>query len=491
MTINDILRGLPVEQLTVSQSAALDAEVAGVTQDSRLVKSGFVFVAIAGTAQDGHDYLAQALKQGAVAVVHSKEFAGEAGVKIRVEDARKTLARLAARFYGDPSRSMRVVGITGTNGKTTTSYLVESILKADGRSVGVLGTVNYRYAGVRFPAENTTPESVDVQRMLAAMKAAGVTDVVMEVSSHALTMERVAAVDFDVAAFTNLTQDHLDYHASLEAYFNAKKTLFHTFLPQGSKKKYAVLNTASDWSRRIDVPSSVTTVSVGGEGSDIACESVRMDAAGMTMTLKAKGEGRPVEVQSPLLGRFNLENILVAIGVARALGVPWESVKNGIRRSPQIPGRLERIENARGVHVFVDFAHTPDALARVGEELRRLASRRIITVFGCGGDRDRTKRPLMAAEAEKFSDVVIVTSDNPRTEDPEAILDDVMKGFRENKALRVADRREALRQAVGLARKDDMILVAGKGHEDYQIVGKTKNHFSDQEVLKEFLKEAA
>ncbi|QQR81501.1 MAG: UDP-N-acetylmuramoyl-L-alanyl-D-glutamate--2,6-diaminopimelate ligase [Deltaproteobacteria bacterium] len=490
MILENILQDLPVKQLVVSDPHSLQREVLGITQDSRLVRAGFIFVAIEGEAQDGHRYISQAIQQGAVAVVGSKDFQESLGVKVLVENARFSLAQLACRFYGNPSSAMRLIAVTGTNGKTTTSYLIESILKAAGRSVGVMGTVNYRYAGNSFVANNTTPESIDIQKMLADMKDAGVTDVVMEVSSHALTMNRVYGIDFDIAAFTNLTQDHLDYHQSLEKYFEAKRNLFTDFLPKGVKKKFAVLNIESPWASKINPPPLVEIVSVGLKGATISCEESILDEEGIRAKIKSKNHS--FEVQVPLLGRFNLENILVSIGVAQALGMSAENIQRGLKDMPQVPGRLERIDNNRNLHVFVDFAHTPDALARVGEELRSLATQRLITVFGCGGDRDKTKRPLMAAEAEKFSDMVIITSDNPRTENPESILNDVMKGFsKKENVFKISDRREALSQAVSIAKGGDMILVAGKGHEDYQIIGKTKIHFSDQEVLRDLLKEAA
>jgi len=470
-------------------------KIRGVTQDSRKVGKGFLFVAIPGEKLDGHDFVADAVKRGAVAAVVKRKTSPEGSVpQFVVADPRAALADLAARFYGEPSLKMRVAGVTGTNGKTSVTYLAESILKAAGRKPAVLGTVSYRYGDQSLQAPHTTPESVDLQELFARMLEAGVTDVVMEVSSHALAMERVRGVHFDVAAFTNLTQDHLDYHESLEDYFEAKKTLFTRFLSASLKdKRSAVVNLDDPRGSKIvrGLPKSVERATVSVEGvSDVSCRSRRLNEDGIEAEVVCGG--RVLAIRSPLIGEHNLQNILVAIGVARGMGADDASVVKGIADLDCVPGRLERIANRRGLNVFVDYAHTPDAVARVAATLKGFAERkgkRLLTVFGCGGDRDRAKRPLMGREAGRFSDVAIVTSDNPRTEDPEAIIEEILPGLKDaglsdDRILRIVEREKALRKAVDLAKPGDFVLVAGKGHEDYQIVGAKKIPFSDQEILR-------
>lgn len=494
MNLQEMLKQIPTKKI-IGQTR--DILATGVTADSRQVKAGFVFVAISGIEQDGHHYISQAIGQGAVAVVVTQDSIQADVPVIVVEEGRRALAQLADSFYKSPSSRMRVVGITGTNGKTTTTYLVESILKAEGRSVGVIGTVNCRYGNHVIASTHTTPDAVDLQKILCEMDKHSVRDVVMEVSSHALSMDRVYGVDFDVVAFTNLTQDHLDYHQSIQNYFEAKKKLFTEVVSLGKKKKSAVIhvNGESDkWGKELVHASKARTLSVGVNSGDIFCEQWTLNAQGIRALIKH--EEKTFEITSPLLGQYNLENILVATGIACCLEISPEIIAQALKTAPQVPGRLERIENEKGIHIFVDYAHTPDALRRVGEQLKSLAQGKVITVFGCGGDRDKSKRSLMAEEAASFSDIVIVTSDNPRTENPEVILDDVMAGFEkvsfpQEKIYRLSSRREALKKAVLLAQRDDMLLVAGKGHEEYQIIGKEKFHFSDQEVLREILKDAA
>ncbi|HSA60525.1 MAG TPA: UDP-N-acetylmuramoyl-L-alanyl-D-glutamate--2,6-diaminopimelate ligase [bacterium] len=475
------------------------AKVRGVTQDSRKVEKGFLFVAIPGEKLDGHDFVADAVKQGAIAAVVRRNADPQGSVpQFVVADPRAALADLAARFYGEPSLKLRVAGVTGTNGKTSVTYLLESILNVAGRKPAVLGTVNYRYGGQVLPAPHTTPESVDLQALFARMVEEGVTDVVMEVSSHALAMERVRGVHFDVAAFTNLTQDHLDYHAGLDEYFEAKKTLFTRFLAASLKtSRSAVVNLDDPRGAKITrgLPKSVERATVSVEGpADVFCRSHRLSEEGIEAEVVCGGSA--LQVRSPLIGSYNLQNVLVAIGAARGLGVDDAAIVKGIAALGCVPGRLERIPNGRGLNVFVDYAHTPDAVGRVAATLKGLAEKkgkRLITVFGCGGDRDRSKRPLMGREAGRFSDFVIVTSDNPRTEEPEAIIDEILPGLKDvrfpaDRILRIVDREKALREAVRIAKAGDFVLVAGKGHEDYQIIGTKKFRFSDHEILRGILK---
>ena len=492
MMLNKLIQDIPVRDFQC-ELGELKVDIRGVTHDSRRVEKGFLFVAIEGEEQDGHRFIPDAIQRGAAAVVVSRPVEPPPKIpQLVVDDARRALAAISARFYEHPSLQLRVIGVTGTNGKTTLTYLLESILNEAGRRPAVLGTINYRFGGKTFPALNTTPESADLQELLSAMVRQGVTDLVMEVSSHALAMERVRGVHFDAALFTNLSQDHLDYHGNLEDYFRAKLKLFAEILPESAKReKFAVLNMEEERSETVLQQSSATRIRTGLTGPyEVSCRSFQLSEEGIQALVTVGTE--VLEVRSPLLGRFNLENILLAIGAAHALGVPKEAILTGLEKMQSVPGRLEKIPNRRGILVFVDYAHTPEALARVGENLRKLARGRVITVFGCGGDRDRSKRPLMGREAALFSDLVIVTSDNPRTENPEAIIDEILPGLEEvgypkNHLFRVTSREEALKKAVELAREGDLILAAGKGHEDYQIVGKKKFHFSDQEVLKRLL----
>lgn len=492
--LQELMKGIPVKRVEGGLGARVD--ISGLTQDSRKVEKGFLFVAIPGEKQDGHDFVSDAVKKGASAVVAVRRT--KAGVpEFIVKDSRAALADLASRFYGEPSLKMHVAGVTGTNGKTSVTYLLESILRAAGRKPAVLGTVNYRYGGKVYEAPHTTPESVDLQKLFSQMLAEGATDAVMEVSSHALAMDRVRGVHFDAAAFTNLTQDHLDYHASLDDYFEAKKKLFSRFLKDSHKdRRTAVLNIDDPRGRQLAKGGIRSldrmTVSVDGP-ADLTCRSYVLSEKGIEAELALVD--RVFSITSPLIGLHNLQNILVAAGLAFGLGVDTASVVKGIAALPCVPGRLERIENKRGVHAFVDYAHTPDAIARVAITLSEFAKKsggQLITVFGCGGDRDRTKRPVMGLEAGRFSDVVVVTSDNPRTENPEAIIDEIMPGLKDAKLPaerihRIVSREEALKKAVSLAKPGDFLLVAGKGHEDCQIIGKTKSHFSDQEVLRRLL----
>ena len=494
MMLKELIKGLNITEILGNPNC----DVRGVTQDSRKVQKGFLFAALPGQERDGHQFIAQALKKGALALIVSEKKAliqSESVTQVLVDNSRRALAQVSARFYGNPSEKMTVIGITGTNGKTTLTFLLESILEEAGRRPAVLGTINYRFGGKTTPAENTTPESVDLQSLLAEMLAAGATDVVMEVSSHSLVMERVHEVQFDVAAFTNLSQDHLDFHGDLEKYFQAKLKLFTDFLPASRKKdKFAVLNMEemrSESIRAAVLPKSIKFARTGLTGPyEISARSFQLSPDGIVAQIVAGSDS--FEIRSRLLGKFNLENILVAIGIARCLGLDHDVISRGIEKVRLVPGRLEKIENQKGFLVFVDYAHTPQALAAVGANIRKFSRGRIITVFGCGGDRDRTKRPLMGREAALFSDFILVTSDNPRNEDPEAIIEEILPGidevgFPRERVSQVVSRQEALEQAVKLARRGDLILVAGKGHEDYQIVKGQKVHFSDQEILKELL----
>lgn len=471
-------------------------EINAITSRAQDVTPGDLFVAIKGFAVDGHDYIEQAVSQGAAAIVCEKSVHTNVAT-VTVKNTRKALAQLAAVYYGHPSADLMIIGITGTNGKTTTSYIIENLLQAAGISVGVIGTINYRYGGDVFGTPVTTPESIDLQRMLYDMRAAGVTHVVMEVSSHALDLYRVHQCHFSLAVFTNFTQDHLDYHKDMDHYWACKRKLFMELLPAspGKTKHRAVLNVAVpkglELAREIDLP----FLSCGeGMGNDLNAISAQFDLNGIHARISSpQGD---LNISSPLVGRHNLENIINAVGVGIALDVPAKTIVAGIESLDNVPGRLERVPNAHGRFVYVDYAHTPDALENSLLALRALTADRIICVFGCGGDRDRDKRPKMGAIAGRLSDLMVVTSDNPRTEAPLEIieeivtgivgaceyqydLDDLMHGFTAKGYVVVNDRRDAIELAVTASRPGDTLLIAGKGHEPYQVVGHQKFPFDD------------
>jgi UDP-N-acetylmuramoyl-L-alanyl-D-glutamate--2,6-diaminopimelate ligase len=471
-------------------------EVSAVVQDSRKAVPGSLFVAVRGFHSDGHRFIPQAVRQGSVAVVVDECAPLEApagAAVIRVPDTRSALARIAVRFYNQPSRRLKLVGITGTNGKTTTSYLARSIIEAAGRTCGLIGTIDYRIGSTVLPAPNTTPESLDIQRFLAEMIAQGASDCVMEVSSHALALGRTDGCEFAVAVFTNLTQDHLDFHRTMEEYFQAKLLLFTGLGP----KAVAVVNAddayAGEISRRTQA--RVVTFGLSERAAVRPAGEVAHGIDGLRFT--ATTPTGTVELASPLVGKHNISNILAAVGIGVALELPVSAISEGVAAMRSVPGRMEKVEAGQPFGVIVDYAHTEDALVRLLEAVRELAAGRVITVFGCGGDRDRTKRPKMGSAALAGSDVVIVTSDNPRTEDPLAIIREVEAGmqgtgFRAASAADAApagkkpyyvvpDRAAAIGAAVELARSGDVVVLAGKGHEDYQIIGDQRRHFDDRE----------
>jgi len=482
-----------------SGAAGADPEIARVTGDSREVAPGSLFFALRGTQADGHDFAAEAARRGAVAVVAERTVACRPALLLLAPSARRAMAIAAANLHGRPADSMRVAGVTGTNGKTTVTYLAEACAIAAGLPAGVLGTVTHRFPGVVRAAGHTTPESTAVQALLAEMRDAGARIALLEVSSHALAQERVAGIRFAVAAFTNLTRDHLDYHGDMESYFDAKRRLFTEHLaPDGT----AVVNARDPHGARLadQIGPGRRVWRYGTRGDDaLRARGVRMGLGGIEATLETPAGEIPV--RSPLVGPHNLENLLCAAGVALGLGIPAEAVGRGLSTSAGAPGRLERVA-ARGVNVFVDYAHTDDALARVLEALRALSPRRLVTVFGCGGDRDRGKRPLMGRAAGTASDLVVVTSDNPRTEDPLAIVREIVPGVEAAGLRRLApeaarrgesgylvepDRRAAIALAVECSREGDAVLVAGKGHEETQIVGAERRPFSDREEARRAL----
>ncbi len=458
-------------------------EVREVTHDSRKVGSGSLFVAIRGLATDGNLFVDAARKKGAVAVV-SEGPARPGGTWVQVKDARTALALLSAAVLGDPAGSLELVGVTGTNGKTTTTYLIDAALRAAGRTTGLLGTVQYRVGTRVAEASRTTPEASDLQAFLREMKDAACTHAVLEVSSHSLELKRVHGLAFRVAVFTNLTRDHLDFHGDMERYFAAKRRLFDTLLRADG---HAVINADDDRGRELArvARGRVLTYSVGKKPADLSAEEISLGLEGTRF--KVRTRSGDVEVRTPLLGRFNVSNILAAFGAALALDVPAEAAIAGLASVTGVPGRLERVEAGQNFTVVVDYAHTDDALKNLLETVRELRPRRIITVFGCGGDRDRTKRPLMGAVASRLSDVAVLTSDNPRSEPPEAILEEIQRGMPSGRGAPrhvVADRREAIALAVEMAGPGDAVVIAGKGHETYQVLRDRTVPFDDRQVTR-------
>jgi UDP-N-acetylmuramoyl-L-alanyl-D-glutamate--2,6-diaminopimelate ligase len=483
-------------------------EILGLHYDSRSVKPGGLFFALKGVAADGHRFIDAAVKSGAGAVVLEDETFAPSGIPfVQVADARLAMSGIAAAFYNHPTGTVPLIGITGTNGKTTTTYLVEAILAKAGMPAAVLGTINYRFKDKTFSAPHTTPESVELQRILRELVDLGARSVVMEVSSHALDQRRVDGCQFDVGVFTNLTRDHLDYHKDMASYLESKRRFFSELLVPDRQKplRHAVVNIDDPLGHLMarSAPCPVMTYGLVAEAR-VTARAVVFSTSGISGILSTpKGE---TEFHSGLLGRFNLYNILAAVSAAVAMDLPLNVIRSGIEGHEKVTGRLERIDNNLGITVLVDYAHTGDALENVLKTVLEIASARIITVFGCGGDRDRGKRPIMGEIAGRYSDMTIVTSDNPRSEDPLLIIEQIRAGiaplgikeytvgqlsadFVEKGFTEVESRKEAISLAIRLAGPGDIVLIAGKGHEDYQILGSQRIHFDDREEAAAALKE--
>ncbi|HET7909872.1 MAG TPA: UDP-N-acetylmuramoyl-L-alanyl-D-glutamate--2,6-diaminopimelate ligase [Nitrospira sp.] len=491
MTVAQLLAALNGQVPILERHGTLDRYVTAVTDDSREIASGYLFIAVKGERVDGHRYVAQAIEGGAVAIVGQESVDHKSLPFIKVADSRKALGLIAARFHGDPSLRLSMIGVTGTNGKTTTTYLSKALLEGIGRQVGLIGTVAYEIGGEIIPASHTTPGALELQRLLAKMSNAQIDSVVMEVSSHALAMERTAGCEYDAAVFTNLTQDHLDYHRTMDEYFNAKLRLFTT-LGLGKKTgQRAIVNMDDPRGAQVRAACRVPVWAFALKSrADLQAQDVQLSMNGTRFTAVTPAGNFTIE--SRLVGEHNVYNLLGAIGVALHAGATCQQIQQAVVALTNVPGRFERVSAGQNFTVVVDYAHTEDALVRLLSAAHALKTNRIITVFGCGGDRDRGKRPKMGRAAVEYSDVVVLTSDNPRTEDPLAILHEVEVGVREALQNRdhveyhlIADRREAIMAAVRLARAGDIVLIAGKGHEDYQILGSKKVHFDDREVARE------
>jgi UDP-N-acetylmuramoyl-L-alanyl-D-glutamate--2,6-diaminopimelate ligase len=474
-----------------------EREIDGMVYDSRQAKPGYLFVAIKGLTVDGHDYLRDAIQNGATVLV-GETFEGLSGdfTRVRVPDSRDALWKLACQFYDRPFERMNLIGVTGTNGKTSTCYILESILSAAGAAPGIIGTINYHFAGKSYETPGTTPESLDLMHYLRQMADEGVSDVIMEVSSHALDQRRTGDCPFRVAIFTNLSRDHLDYHGTMEEYFKAKSLLFTELKKQvGDYEPIAIINADDPKGPELVSLTDARAMTYGlGHDCHVRADSVFIDKKGLKARLiTPKGERF---IQAPLIGVVNIYNILAASAAALSLGVDLGTVVDGIERLRVVPGRLELVENNRGLTLMVDYAHTPDALLKTLKTIRPLVRGRVLTVFGCGGDRDKGKRYEMGRVAGENSDLVFITSDNPRSEDPLSIIAQIREGILESGLIQLnasgqewiaeqgyfveADRREAIRKAVSMASKEDLVLIAGKGHEDYQIIGKERRTFDDR-----------
>ncbi len=479
MKLKNLIDVLPEKELY----GDLDRDVKNIVYDSRRAEVGSLFVALRGTKTDGHKYVKSAISNGAIGVVAEEEMPFEKIPVIKVPDTRVALARLAEKFYGYPAKKLKIIGITGTNGKTTTAHMVSSILEEYGIPTGVMGTLYIKIGDEKYKANMTTPESLDIQRYLSKMVEKGIQAVVMEVSSHALHFNRVMGLSFDGAIFTNLSQDHLDFHKDMEEYFLAKRKLFYMIKEGG----FALLN--ADDLRTPQIIKVLVDVPYKTYGiyrmCDIRAKNIEKSIYGTSFVAESSRWDIPIKMK--LVGEFNIYNALASVGVGLFMDIPPAIISSGIAKLKGVRGRFELIEEGQNFGVVVDYAHTPDGLRKVLKAAKELTQRRLITVFGCGGDRDRKKRPIMGEIAAEYSDVVVITSDNPRTEDPKSIIAEIQVGVAKKRGdyLVFVDRREAIFEAIGMAEEGDLVVIAGKGHEDYQIFGTKRVHFDDAEVARE------
>jgi len=464
----------------------LDRPVESIAYDSRRVQKNGLFVAMRGESRDGHEFIGQAIEKGASVIVTEREEKHSRATCLVVENARNALADLSATFYGLPAQRLKLAAVTGTNGKTTITFLIKHICEKAGLRCGLIGTVRYEIGERVLPASRTTPESLDLQELLAKIVNAGCRAAAMEVSSHALAQDRTRGLEWNVAVFTNLTQDHLDFHGTMESYFESKLKLFTQLGRQQKKRKpVAVVNIDDRYGEQLlqRIGKKVAVITYGmGVRADFRASNYRVEFGGTSYQLDARGKSYLVRV--PLIGRFNVLNSVAALAAANALGVDLREAVLSLGKSSQVPGRLELVPAKRQFQVFVDYAHTPDALRNVLKTLRELGPNRLIVVFGCGGDRDRKKRPLMGEIANRHADYAILTSDNPRKEDPNSIITEIEKGFRSTHYEKLVDRAEAIGRAIALVQPRDIVLIAGKGHENYQEFADHTVPFDDIQVAR-------
>ncbi|PIQ85837.1 MAG: UDP-N-acetylmuramoyl-L-alanyl-D-glutamate--2,6-diaminopimelate ligase [Candidatus Omnitrophica bacterium CG11_big_fil_rev_8_21_14_0_20_43_6] len=465
----------------------VDLKIKGISSNSKEVKKDFVFVAIKGNRQDGNLFIREAIARGASVVVVEKEVPHLKGqrkvVFWVVNDCRKFFAQATHKFYGAPSDKVKVIGITGTNGKTTISYLVEAIAKESASSCGVIGTINYRFKGETIVAKNTTPGAGQLQSLLMKMCRQKVKYCAMEVSSHALDQERVGGINFSCAIFTNLTQDHLDYHKNFENYFQAKAKLFSALAPQA----HTIINNDDQYGNRLKqlTKAKIWTYAIKNK-ADLMAKNINFSITGTEFTLVTPG--RKIRIKTKLIGRHNIYNILAAASWGLSEKLQICDIKSAIEKFENVPGRLQRVDCSPGLSIFVDYAHTPDALFNVISALRPLVKGKLVVVFGCGGERDKLKRPLMGRVVTELADFAVITSDNPRCEDPVQIIKDIQRGIRKNNYCAAVDRRQAIRKGLSLIKKGDCLLLAGKGHEECQILKRKVVKFNDRKVVRECLK---
>jgi UDP-N-acetylmuramoyl-L-alanyl-D-glutamate--2,6-diaminopimelate ligase len=484
--IKNLIAGIEITESLGSQNR----EIKNIAFDSRKVRHDGLFVAIPGGKHDGRTFIKEALDKGAIAIITEASLESLSSLHInhenitalRVTDSRKSLAIVSANFYGNPSAHFNLTGITGTNGKTTLTYVLEALAKADGRDAGVIGTIDCHFGKTKIPATMTTPESLDLNLNFRRMVDAGVTDCFLEVSSHALSQKRVCDMNFDIGIFTNLSRDHLDFHSDMEEYKNAKAELF-----RGNKVKTPIINIDDPAGKEFAAELKKNVISTGiNNSADFLAENISLTAVGSRFTLKTPNGS--TEISTNLLGKHNIYNLLSASAYALVQGMSLDMIQSVFQDIPSIPGRFESISKGQNFSVVVDYAHTEDALSKAITAAKAFTEGKVIVVFGCGGDRDKGKRKNMGRVATEKADFSVVTSDNPRTEDPEIIVSDILKGIPASAShAAIINRREAIEYAISQAEKNDLVLIAGKGHEDYQILGAQKEHFDDREVAREFL----
>ncbi|KXG75926.1 UDP-N-acetylmuramoyl-L-alanyl-D-glutamate--2,6-diaminopimelate ligase [Thermotalea metallivorans] len=465
-----------------------DMEIQGVAYDSRRIEQDFVFVCIQGMKADGHDFIQQAIEKGAKAIVVEKDVEVHPSIAVvKVPNGRKALSQIGANFYGNPSAQMDIIGVTGTNGKTTVTHWIKQILETNGTNSGLIGTLSYKILDKEYKASNTTPESLELHRLFREMLDFRVDTCTMEVSSHSLELDRVAHVHFNVGVFTNLTPDHMDFHGNIENYRKAKTKLFYqTTLGNVINIDDLYGQQIADEIKRLDARLITYGIS---EKADIYAKDIQISPKGTIYHLVAPEFEGKIRINIP--GMFSVYNSLAAIGACYALGYGFEEIKKGVENFKGVPGRFELVEDTKDMTIVVDYAHTPDALENVLKTIQGFCTGKIITVFGCGGDRDKKKRPMMGEIAGRLSDYCVITSDNPRTEDPQAILNDIEVGIKgtDCKYKMILDRKEAIREAIRMGRPEDIILIAGKGHETYQIIGEQVFDFDDKKIAQEILRE--
>lgn len=486
MKLSELLSMLPFHQ---TKHFTEDMDIVAIEQDSRCVKEGTLFVCIQGFTVDGHDYIDEAIKQGARAIVVEKEI--DASVPtIKVADTKKALAILAATFYGFPTQALQLIGITGTNGKTTTTYVLEKIFQLAKKKTGIIGTIQMKIGEDTYPIKNTTPDALFLQQSFKKMIDEHVDVAMMEVSSHALDLGRVQGCEFDVAIYTNLSQDHLDYHQDMDDYLRAKSLLFSQLGNQYTmgNKKFAIINEDDPHSHYLKKSTAQHILTYGcDQQADVMAREISLNVTGTSFVMDTPVGS--VTVNSSLIGKFNVYNMLAASAAALSCQIPLQTIKEALESIKGVDGRFESVDAGQSFAVIVDYAHTPDSLENVLKTIREFAKRKVYVVVGCGGDRDRSKRPLMAEVAVRYADHAIFTSDNPRTEDPEQIIEDMITGLKQENFETIVNRKDAIYHAVNLAQANDVILIAGKGHETYQEIHHVRYDFDDRIVAKQAIKD--